>query len=107
MFKLILFFIILFKISNVHALDSDKKLHVITSAGLAMAVVSARPDWTPTQQWTMAMALGAVKEISDSRESNNKFDLGDLMANGVGALIGIRLGKWAVTPNTIVYTTSF
>lgn len=78
----------------------DLQLHFVTSAGLAAAALPVFRD-NPNRFWYSAgtaFAVGVVKELADSRQSNNFFDSKDLAADALGALAGAYFSDRLVRP---------
>lgn len=70
----------------------DKQLHFLVSAGFGVASGAYfESKWTA---FGVAMLPGLAKEIIDSRSEGNKFSGKDIVANAVGAGLGVQLGAW-------------
>lgn len=93
--------------STAHAIESDKLLHfgACSIIGLGVDRTLAAFDKSATVRVvggiTVAMLVGTAKEVYDRRQPGNKFDLRDLAADGIGAVVGVTVGEvWGfiVTP---------
>ena len=94
----------LFFTSQAYALDltaKDKQGHMITSGLIALVpgVFAINHDDMTLKSglWALLAANvpGVLKEIFDSREEGNKFDVEDLAANLIGSsatLLGLKIG---------------
>lgn len=89
--KIICTIIIFFIYSTAHAIEQDKKMHMIGSAAISglcvMAVDVVKPEWPSWKKWavagSLAMIPGIAKEFRD-----DKFDWQDIAADAVGAYGG-------------------
>lgn len=85
---------------------SDKKMHVGVSTIIGFA---ARQQWPsdPGKAFAVALVPGVVKELSDGRQASAK----DMVANAIGAAVGVYAGGWFVRYSnghtTISYSTEF
>lgn len=79
----------------------DKKLHLGVSAILGFAAINQFPN-EPVKAWALAMVPGVIKEASDPRWSWK-----DIVVDGVGAYLGVKLGGCIITPRGISYRTQF
>lgn len=88
----------------------DKAMHFGVSFVVGLAAGSQWPDNKPLA-FGVAMIPGLVKELSDSGRGGTGFSGKDMVANAVGAALGVYTGSWMVTRHrgtTIVaYTTTF
>lgn len=98
----------------------DKPDHLVGSAALGLAsaalVTDARSsatlrEWgcgTDCQRWALALVPGVAKEAWDSRRGGpGNWSWKDMLANGVGAYLGVKLGGWIFTPRGVVVQRAF
>lgn len=85
----------LFSYFHVAQAETQYDLHVGTSGLLGYATESVlhyKTEFSTSKRIVYSTAIaslpGLFKEIKDSREENNKFDNGDLVADIAGALLG-------------------
>lgn len=84
----------------------DKKMHAGVSAIIGFA---ARQQWPnePGKAFAVALVPGVIKELSDGRRASAK----DMVANALGAAVGVYAGGWLVRYSnghtTISYSTEF
>lgn len=91
--KIWLIGIVLFVLSTTPALsiEEDKIKHIGVSSVISSAVISFTDNaWLG---FGSCMGVGLAKEGFDSTQDGNKFDMEDMMANGVGCALGIPIGK--------------
>lgn len=91
--------------SRAQGIGRDKYKHAAVSAGLGMVARSQIAD--PWRAWAIAMAPGVAKEVYDARKGGTGFSFADLVADGVGAYVGVQLGGLIFTRHTVTYTRSF
>lgn len=83
----------------------DKARHVVVSAVLGTASGAYFENkWTA---FGVAMIPGVAKEIMDSRKHDNHFSGKDLVANAIGAALGVQLGHWIITSRGLTFQSSF
>lgn len=85
---------------------SDKKLHFGVSTISGFVARSFFPN-EPIKAIGLALVPGLLKELSDSRDTGNKFSGKDMTWNFLGALTGSLLYGWGWSGNRITYTTPF
>ena len=75
----------------------DKNYH----AGVSLLLCAASGTLIENKYaaFGVAMASGLIKEIIDSRQHNNIFSKGDLLADAVGASLGVWLGNTYIRPS--------
>jgi VanZ family protein len=84
----------------------DKWLHAGGSAGLGVVAATLTED--RKRAWALAMAPGVAKELYDARPGGTGFSVPDLIADGVGAYLGVRLGgRLIIKRRHIVYSRPF
>ncbi len=84
---------------------SDKIKHVAVSAALGTASAMHFEDkWVA---FGVAMIPGVLKEVADSTRKNNHFSGKDLVADALGAALGVQLGNWIVTTRGVGYRAAF
>lgn len=67
--------------------------HFAVSA-LAGIVVSAHIEKdSPVKAWAYAMAPGLLKEVIDWQTPGNRFSSRDMLANAIGAAVGVGVGR--------------
>lgn len=84
---------------------ADKAKHFGVSALIGVAT-----GMTIENRWSafgVAMLPGLAKEIADSQKSNGHFSGKDLAADALGAVLGVHLGRWIVTPRGVAYQSAF
>lgn len=94
--------------SSVFANDwfaKDKQKHFVISAALGSASYAYTQD--RGQAFALALLPGLAKELADSQQEGNQFSGQDMAWNAAGALLGVQLGHWFITPNQIAYSTRF
>jgi putative lipoprotein len=86
----------------------DKALHLGVSFALGVAAGSQWPD-NKLKAFGVAMIPGVLKEISD--RSTTGFSGKDLVADAVGAALGVYTAHWLITRQNgkavVAYTTTF
>jgi hypothetical protein len=91
-----------------HSLESDTKSHLGVSFVLGYAMANQFPN-EPLKAWGIAMVPGVLKEISD--RSSTGFDKKDLLADAIGAALGVATGRWLVMRSNgttvVAYRTEF
>lgn len=83
-----------------NGIESDKVKHVGISAGLGFAskLVIGEEEGIPWKSFGLAMIPGIAKELSDDRRKNGSgFSKGDLLADALGAGIGVYFGESLIT----------
>ncbi|MDD5390175.1 MAG: hypothetical protein PHD37_12565 [Gallionellaceae bacterium] len=84
---------------------SDKIKHVAVSAAFGTASAMHFEDkWVA---FGVAMIPGVLKEVADSTRKNNHFSGKDLVADALGAALGVQLGNWIVTTRGVGYRAAF
>ncbi|MDN3921502.1 hypothetical protein [Roseateles violae] len=83
----------------------DKYMHAGVSVALGAAARSQISD--PLKAWAWAMAPGLAKEVYDARRGGTGFSVADLVADGIGAYVGVQLGGLLFSRHSITYTRSF
>jgi uncharacterized protein YfiM (DUF2279 family) len=88
----------------------DKTEHFLGSFVLGAAAGGVFPD-RPWAAFGAAMVPGVLKELIDSRQPGNKFSGKDLVADALGAALGVRTTHWLirVRPGNVgvAYRTEF
>jgi putative lipoprotein len=79
-------------------LEKDKVQHIVVSAGFGVVVAAAKPDWTSSEQFLVAMIPGLMKETYDARNGGTGFSAKDLLADAAGAFAGVQGWRWLVVP---------
>ena len=83
--------------------QKDKQQHIEVTALISMmsSFVANEAGYTPVQSFWIgvgtALAVGFVKELSDSRSGGTGFSGQDMLADGIGGALG-------ATPMFILYT---
>jgi hypothetical protein len=94
--------------TSAHSLESDTKSHLGVSFVLGYAMANQFPN-EPLKAWGIAMVPGVLKEISD--RSSTGFDKKDLLADAIGAALGVATGRWMVVRSNgatvVAYRTEF
>lgn len=84
----------------------DKKMHVGVSTIIGFAARQQFPNESG-KAFLVALVPGVIKEASDGRRASAK----DMVANALGAAIGVYAGGWAVRyadkQTTLTYSTEF
>lgn len=70
----------------------DYVLHAAGSAALGAVTRALLPDIPDWQATAIALTPGLIKELTD-----DKFSARDMVANTIGAYLGVRAGGWAFT----------
>jgi uncharacterized protein YfiM (DUF2279 family) len=83
----------------------DKWKHAGVSIALGTAARAQISD--PWKAWAWAMAPGLAKEVYDARKGGTGFSVADLVADGIGAYIGVQLGGFLFSRYSIHYTKAF
>lgn len=86
-------------------LGQDKAKHAAVSFALGAGAQMILPEDKPVAAFALAMMPGIAKELSDSRKGGSGWSNKDLVADAVGAAMGvyvtrtvqIRLGRRSVT----------
>lgn len=73
----------------------DKADHMAISAMIGVTTSMLIDD--KTTAFAVAIVPGLLKEVYDSRQSNNYFSSKDLFADIIGAAIGVQTGHWILT----------
>lgn len=77
--------------SSTMALEQDKVKHVAASTAISGGIITATNNvWLGVGS---CMGVGLLKEGYDNIQEGNKFDMEDMVANGVGCALGIPIGK--------------
>lgn len=71
----------------------DKRQHFAISFA---AGVGCSQVFQGATAYGCAILPGLVKELSDSQEEGNKFSGKDMVANALGAYLGVRTGRWLI-----------
>lgn len=87
------------------ALQTDKVVHATVSASLGSMARLVEPD--PVKAWGLAMAPGLAKELYDARRGGTGFSVPDLIADAIGAYVGVRVAGLAISRNRITYQRRF
>jgi uncharacterized protein YfiM (DUF2279 family) len=74
----------------------DKIEHASVSAAIGLATGTLIEN--KYEAFGVAMIPGILKEIHDSQQKNNFFSKGDLIADAVGAAIGVWVGNTYIRP---------
>lgn len=69
------------------------KEHFAASALIGLAVSTHIEKDSPLKAWGYAMVPGLLKEIADSQQRGNHFSGKDMLANALGAAVGVGLGR--------------
>ena len=89
---------------------ADKKMHFGVSAVLGFAAVNQWPDDKP-KAFMVAMIPGLLKEVSDAQKGGTGFSGKDLVANALGAAVGVYAGGWMISrrdgATVVAYQTLF
>lgn len=91
--------------SHAEPLQLDKIAHASVSATLGSTARILVDD--PWKAWAIAMAPGLVKELYDSRKGGTGFGVGDLIADGIGAAVGVKVAGLSLKRRGFVYTRKF
>jgi hypothetical protein len=86
------------------ALREGDDLHLYFSSGFGAASAIGlnfyEPNMAPWERVIMAASLGAIpgffKEVSDSRQENNRFDSKDMTLNLLGASLGALTAEFGI-----------
>lgn len=82
---------------NAHAADSmfgaDKAKHASVSFILGAGAQAILPEDKPLAAFGLAMMPGVAKELSDSRQGGSGFSTKDLVADAVGAALGVYVSR--------------
>jgi hypothetical protein len=94
--------------TSAHSIEKDKQMHAGVSFFLGMAAAHQLPD-RPVLAWGIAMVPGLIKEVSDRKGTG--FDGKDLLANGIGAALGVATTHWILSRSNgttvVAYRTEF
>lgn len=83
----------------------DKAKHVAVSALIGTATGAYFENrWTA---FGVAMIPGVAKELIDARAHDNHFSSKDLVADAVGAALGVQFGHWIITSRGVSFQSSF
>lgn len=83
----------------------DKTKHFIVSAALGtVSGVYVENKW---KAFGLAMVPGLIKEIMDANDPNNHFSSRDLVADALGAAVGVHVGHWIISRRGVGYQTAF
>lgn len=92
-------------------IGEDKYLHAGGSAFLGALVAQAAPTLGAPTQVLIALVPGVAKELVDRTQPGNKFSSKDLVADLIGAAIGVYGHRWNVArqgnTTTVTYSTDF
>jgi len=92
------------------AVEDDKKLHFAASFVFGFAAGAQWPDNKPLA-FGVAMIPGVAKEMIDAQSGGTGFSGKDLVADAIGAALGVYAGGWMVRRSggttTIAYATTF
>ncbi len=84
---------------------SDKSLHLAVSAALGTATGMHFEDkW---KAFGVAMIPGIAKEVIDSQRKDNHFSTKDIVADAIGAALGVQLGHWIITSKGLAFHSTF
>ncbi len=96
-------------ISPVHAADDwtgpDKTKHFMVSA--AVGTISGFYLENKWKAFGVAMIPGLLKEVADSNDANNHFSSRDLVADALGAAVGVHVGHWILSRRGVSYHAAF
>jgi putative lipoprotein len=84
----------------------DKQLHFGVSLALGAAARQLAPN-NELAAFGAAMVPGLVKELIDKSQEGNHFSAKDLVANALGAYVGVKVGGLLIQHNRITYTKEF
>lgn len=88
----------------------DKKLHVAGSFAVGVVAGIYVQDNKPLA-FGLAMVPGTVKELLDARQGGTGFSGKDMVANALGAALGVYASSWLVTyakgTTRVSYATTF
>lgn len=82
--------------SSAAAQENDKLLHISVRAIIGTGVVNTFPQLSAQQQIALTLVPGVLKEIYDSKQSGNYFSSEDMLANLVGAALGVYGSRWRI-----------
>jgi VanZ family protein len=76
--------------TSLQAIETDKRAHILISA-----IITKLTQQNSNKKTAIAigLSLGVVKELYDSTQPNNKFDVEDIIADVVGVVFGAYLPK--------------
>lgn len=69
------------------------KEHFAVSALVGLAVSTHVETESPARAWAYAMVPGLLKEVMDSQQRGNHFSSRDMIANALGAAVGVGAGR--------------
>jgi uncharacterized protein YfiM (DUF2279 family) len=81
---------IVFFSANAFALQADKQAHILFSS---MVVKLTEQNNSKKSAIILSLSLGVLKELYDSTQPNNKFNIQDLAADAIGSLVVSYLDK--------------
>jgi uncharacterized protein YfiM (DUF2279 family) len=91
--------------SKAEPLQMDKVAHASVSLALGSSARLITPD--PWKAWALAMAPGLAKEIYDARPGGTGFSVPDLIADAIGAAVGVKVAGLAISRNRVTYRRTF
>jgi putative lipoprotein len=83
----------------------DKTRHFALSA--MIGTLSAMHFESKWKAFGVALIPGLLKEVHDGSQADNHFSGKDLVADAVGAAVGVQIGHWLVTRDGIGYQAAF
>ena len=91
--KIMVIITMLLMVQNALAVDlgqSDKQKHIAVSTAISSTIKS----YTGNNSYAFVgcLATGAMKEVYDSTQDNNRFDEEDMLANLIGCGVGLPIG---------------
>lgn len=87
--------------------DKQKHLAVFFVAGFLTEGVLQNEVPNPWARFAIAMAPGVLKELDDSRQPGNRFDVKDLAANAIGVYLGQQGMRVILRRNFVGFQTEF
>ena len=90
--------------------EQDKRMHAGVSFVAGVASANVWPT-EPVKAFGAAMVPGIAKELLDARKGGSGFDTKDLMADAIGAALGVAGTSWLIArtnkTTVIAYRTEF
>lgn len=88
------------------SIPPDKVQHIAFSAVVGIATANVWPD-NKLKAISVAMIPGVIKEISDAQPGGTGFSKADLVADLIGATIGVYTTSWLISHSKQTTTVSY
>ena len=88
----------------------DKAMHLGVSYVMGFAAINQWPN-EPAKAFGVAMIPGVLKEVLDAQKGGTGFSGKDLVADAIGAALGVATGHWLISKQgdkvVVSYRTTF